>query len=457
MQINKWTRIELFVYSSLVFFGLLAVWSAFVRPFGHDEFEAIHTAWKMWSGERIYLDFFQHHHFLYYPILGWLISIFSESVNMVLAARGLSLMMALGIVWITYRIGTLRYTREIALLAVFLLTTTFIFLDKVLEVRPDVPQALSGLIAIFFWLQYDENKKRGYLILTAFALFVSFLFLQKAVFLIALLGLYTLYRLIKKTLPFADFLLLWGILSSFLLFVVGYLVQTGIWSEYFFLNWTVNTRLLNTFSPLEYLWFSMIENPVLWLVYFGGSGWFLITKKIQLISYLALGLLMSVFLARTPFAQYYLMALPLVSLIAAETSILLMRRFKEVPVLCLLGLSVLYPAFLVYDEAHKTNREQFAKIEYVLSVTAATDLVYDGDANFNLFRKDMDYFWFSVKPKKGVLAAYQTLRPYEYDPYLLIQSRQPKLISDSFLSTKNPIIRDGYTRSEKYKDFWIRK
>lgn len=454
---NKWTRTELFVYTSLVIFGLLITWSVFVRPFGHDEFEAIHTAWKMWSGEWIYIDFFQHHHFLYYPILGWLISIFGADSQMVLAARGLSLMMAFGMVWLTYRIAARQLTHQIGLLAAFLVSTTFLFVDKGIEVRPDVPQVLMGMLAIYWWLCYDTSKKWRFLFLSALALFLSFLFLQKAIFLIALLGLYTLYRLVRQTFSLLDFFLLWGALGSMLAGFVGYLMLTGIWTEYFFLNWTVNTKLLNTFPQLEYLGVSFAENPVFWLAFLVGCRWLFWQKKFHLIGWLALGLLATVLIARTPFAQYYLMALPFVAIVASEAVVLLMGHFKEVPVLVVLGLSVLYPAYLIFDEAHETNAAQLRKIEYVLSVTGTDDLVYDGDANFNLFRKDMDYFWFSVRPERGVLAAYQLLRPYAYDPYLLIEERQPKIISDSFLKTKNPIILEGYTRSGEYKDLWLRK
>lgn len=435
----------------------LALWSAFARPFGHDEFEAIHTAWKMWSGERIYVDFFQHHHFLYYSVLGWLITLFGETTDMALAARGFSVLMAAGIVYLTYRIARLQFPEATALLAVALLLTAFIFLDKAIEVRPDVPQTLMGMLAVFAWLQYAATKRRSFLFLMAGSLFLSFLFLQKAVFLIALLGLFSLYLVVKRRMSVRDFTILWGVLGGLLISFGAFLFATGVWSEYLFLNWTVNTRLMNTFFPLKYLWFSASENPILWLAFLAGSGWLFWQRKPYFIGLIALGLLGTAFFSRTPFAQYFLLAMPFVAIVAAEALVTLLHVWRTGPVLAVIGLSAFYPAYLVMDEIGETNAGQLQKIEYVRSMTKPSDLVYDGDANFNLFRKDMDYFWFSVRPKKGVLSAYQSLRPYPYDPYVLIAKREPRLISDSFLKMKDPVIVENYIRSEHYRDLWIRK
>lgn len=449
--------IERLAYPILFLFVGLAAWSAYARPFGHDEFEAIHTAWKMWSGERIYVDFFQHHHALYYPILGWLLGIFGPTTDMVLAARGLSFVMVLAMVFFAYRLARQGSSRETAIIAVLLLSTTFLFIDKGIEVRPDVPQAFTGLIAVYCWFRYDITKQRRFLLLMAGFLFLSFLFLQKAVFLIALLGGYTLYRVIKQTLPMKDLFLLWGVWSLLLASFGAYLWVTGVWSEYLFLNWTVNTRLMNTFSPLKYLWFSMIENPLLWLAFFSSSAWLIWRRVWSLAGLLAVGLIGTALLTRTPFAQYYLLAMPFVAIVAAEGLSALMQVWRVWPVLIVVGLSAVYPAVRIVDEIGKTNADQLAKVNYVLSLTGPDDFVYDGDAEFNLFRKDMDYFWFSVRPEKGVLSAYQSFRPYVYDPYQLIVERQPKLISNSFIKVEKSALNDQYARSSVYKDLYLRK
>lgn len=454
--VSGWSWVEWVAIPGLTGFGALSLWNAFVRPFGHDEFEAMHTAWKMFSGERIYVDFFQHHHFLFYDVLGWLIAWFGADTDMILASRVLSFLMAAGIVFLVYALAKMTLGRGIALLSAFLLSTTFMFLDKVIEVRPDVPQALFGMLAVFFLLRYLESGRRIFLLLVPVSLFVSFLFLQKAVFLVALLGLYTLYRVIKKTMPVKDFLILWGVLLAMLIGFVAYVSSAYSWSEYLFLNWTVNTVLLNTFFPLKYLWISFTENPVFWIAYLGGIVLLFRKKETNIFVFLSLGLLGTVFLAKTPFAQYYLMALPFVAIVAAQAMLALSTKCLRCAVAFLL-LSAIYPVYLVFDEVEDGNVGQLRKIEYVMEITGPDDLVYDGDANFNIFRKDMDYFWFSVRPKKGVLAAYQSLRPYEYDAYDRIAERKPKVVSDSFIKPKKSAIADFYEQSDRYPDLFIRK
>ena len=92
----------------------------------------------------------------------------------------------------------------------------------------------------------------------------------------------------------------------------------------------------------------------------------------------------------------------------------------------------------------------------MLAETGPEDRVYDGDAQFNVFRKDIDYFWFSVKPKTGNLTAYRLMREYPYDPYQSISKKQPKVISDSFIRMKEPAVAEHYTRSPLFKDIYIR-
>jgi hypothetical protein len=62
-------------------FGGLAFAGAWLRVFDHDELEAVHTAWKMWTGERIYIDFFQHHHPLFYRLLIPVLDLFGAKLR----------------------------------------------------------------------------------------------------------------------------------------------------------------------------------------------------------------------------------------------------------------------------------------------------------------------------------------------------------------------------------------
>jgi hypothetical protein len=117
-----------------------------------------------------------------------------------------------------------------------------------------------------------------------------------------------------------------------------------------------------------------------------------------------------------------------------------------VPIIFYIRIIIVYP-----------HNEQLEKIEWVLRNTNASDYVYDGDIYFNLYRKDIDYFWYSTEPAKGGLGTYQKLKPYSYDIYESISKFEPKIISNLFIEDmSNPIIQSNYNKSDKYPDLYIR-
>lgn len=446
-RVIAWTGIALFV--------ILALIGSWQRSFNHDEFEAIHSAWKVSVGEKIYVDFFQQHHFLLYYLMAGIISLVGSSVKTIIVLRLFIFAMALGIGWLTYQIARMTWGKNVAVLSLFFLSTAIIFLQKVIEVRPDVPYTLMGLAAVFLLLKYFESRKMWQFLLSAAFLFISFLFLQKAVFLIFLIGLVFLYQLWKKKINYKEFFIYWGMMGVFASLFVWYVSVQFSLSQYFFINWIINTKLLNTFPLFKYLIISMEQNPLLWVLYFLGLIVMCRKKEFNLVAFLSIGLLGSIFLTKAPFPQYYLISLPFIAIVAGSTAYKLLSWRRSLIAIFLLASGIVSVAVLFY--VSESNAVQLKKIAYILSITDSNDQIYDGDANFNVFRKDIDYFWFSVKPKTGVLIAYQMMRPYDYNIYRSIDKFRPKVVSSSFIKKNNPVIVENYVQSEKYKDFFIRK
>tara|TARA_Y100001958_G_C20755854_1_gene238132 strand:- start:23 stop:520 length:498 start_codon:yes stop_codon:yes gene_type:complete len=140
--------------------------------------------------------------------------------------------------------------------------------------------------------------------------------------------------------------------------------------------------------------------------------------------------------------------------------------FSLVPQLGILLMQSGLPGTLKYNEFAEGqllatpiihNKFQLKKIEYVLSLTDTNDLVYDGDIQFNLFRRDLDFFWYSIREKTGGLATFQKLKPYKYDIYELIEQKKPKVISNYKLDINNPLILSKYKIDHLYDDLLIRK
>ena len=77
---------------------------------------------------------------------------------------------------------------------------------------------------------------------------------------------------------------------------------------------------------------------------------------------------------------------------------------------------------------------------------------------FNLFRQDVDFFWFSVRPERSGLATYQSIRSYPYDIYQIIEAKRPKIIATNYIPDLNhPVIRAAYRPSSDYDQLYLRE
>ena len=120
------------------------------RFFDHDEFEAMHTTWKMFSGQAIYTDFIQHHHpFTYYTLLP-LYTFFGGTTEVLIAARIVIFVFLAAMLTLTYLIAWEVYQKHLtAVLGTLFLSFISLFTAKAIEIRPDVPQALLGLLGAY--------------------------------------------------------------------------------------------------------------------------------------------------------------------------------------------------------------------------------------------------------------------------------------------------------------------
>ncbi|MEP0984703.1 glycosyltransferase family 39 protein [Ekhidna sp.] len=451
-----------YTFDSLLFFKIastlmiLCVLSmSLFRDFDHDEFEAVHTAWKILTGEVIYIDFFQHHHpFFYYLIIPF-IKLIGEKALTLLILRLFIFSFFLGILRISYLlIKDIFDSNRIAWLAILLLVSTSMFSQKVIEIRPDVPQVFFGLLAILFYLRNFKGDSRNSLHLSAFFMAISFLFLQKTLFIIAGLGLTQLYHLYIKELSIKKLTVYW---SVFILGICPYYLYLSFTDQilsYLFWNWTLNMNFAGSFSPFNTLIDSFFLNQFIWLFYFVGLVVFFRHQKTLIL--LSLLLLASIFLVQAPYRQYFMPFVPFMCGISAAA---MLRVLNEKQTKIIVALTVLVPmiysirSIIVYP-----NKPELQKIDWVLDQTEPRDHIYDGDIYFNLYRKDIDFFWYSTDPKKGGLVTYKKLRNYDYNIYEAINKHRPKIISALFIEDMNrPGIKENYFQSEDYPDLYIRK
>ncbi len=454
-----------------VFTALLAsiVYRSLNYSLNADELEAVHAAWKVLQGERVYLDFFEHHNPLFYFVLAPMVGAWGEHSSTLVVCRLAMLPFVGGMVLITFVVGRRVFGPRTATLAALLLMASPCFVAKAMEVRPDVPQTFFELLALLLLCPRRGRPSVWACGGAGVCLGISFLFLQKAIFFGAALGIILLWRIARRQMGAAGVLaMVVGALLPLLPFA-WWLVSQNDLQQYVFVNWTFNAHYYGESGP----WI-LVKNVARIPVYQPGICVLAMmallsvprqAKRQEIILLtLCTGLLLA--LARSPHLQYWLPFLPLLAILAA-VAFVRMRGLRSRPALVLLAGFVLLPGVIgsvaldpTWSFLHKNPprkmADQLREINYVLAVTGREDRVYDGSARFNVFRKDVDYFWFSIAADEA-LTTYRSLRPVKFDLYEIIARTRPKVISTHLISREDARIKDHYRVSESFGNLLIRR
>ena len=455
------------VWSSLAFSLAVLALLSYYRFFDHDEFEAVHTTWKVAQGQALYTDFIQHHHPLLYYTLSPLFSIFGSTTDVLFAARAVIFVELLAAFFVTYWLAfELFYTAArrnlIAPVSVLLLSLLTLFTDKMLEVRPDVPQSLFSLLGLLFVLRFFRLRQASQLVLAGLSFGLALLFLQKAIIFLGLVGLVLLARLLSRNVRFGD-LFIFGVSVLAALLPYGlYLALNGLLPNFLFWNYAFNTVYydLRGRQPGQLtenvLLFYRVNGPLLLLF---GAGFFGFRKNRAAweMLFLICGVLGFSLVTGRHNPQYYILAFPLVALFAARALVGFLGQKPLAATVVL--LVVAFGPLLEYERGIFNNERQtrqLAQINYVLAATDPADYVYDGDIRFNLFRRDIDFVWYMTEPGRAV-DTLRLMRNYDYDIYTLIERYKPKIISATAIPNLNdPRIRDHYVPVPEFEGLFVR-
>jgi hypothetical protein len=448
----------------LALLSILIVFNSACRFFDHDEFEHLHTAWYLQQGDLPYRDVYQNHHPLFWPLLLPLLEVFGHSVAAVMSGRVLMLMMMIAMAFTVFKITALiTKSREIQLYALLFLLSTVVWVGKGLEIRPDVPQALLALVSVYYLLLFFKGGRLRNMAYAGLWAALSFLFLQKTVLLLAACGPIFLYKLVKKEISLKAPLLFVLCFLAPLLPFLAYLLLTGSWPDYVLTNWIVNARQVAPFSPLRTFKNVFVENPLTWLFFLFCLWLFLVRKKggpeMRILTIMALFLVLACFGIRHPHQQYLMLPVALFSPAAAYGLKMMFTRFRcrKTVRIRVWALLLLLPCLLLFFRIFETNRRQLQRIDYVIENSTASDLVYDGDIRFNLFRRDLHYFWYSVKPNKG-LETYNRVTGGKYGDYdicRLIRQKRPRFISNYALDISACGLAEMY-RKTRHKSLYVK-
>ncbi len=496
-------KAAVFAYVVLIAIGgLFAAWIPMIRHrfFDADEFEHAHAAWCVSKGMIPYKDFFEHHTPWYYyllrPFFHWfdVAGSFEGATHFLFFGRALSMGLAILSVFLVVKLGRLWEHREVGLLAGLFLVSQPVFFEKAIEMRPDVlalPFFLGGLWLLLRGLAGRTSfTKEGprYFLAAGLSLGAAIMCTQKMLFVLpgVLSGL-LVWSLIggrtSKSLESLHREMALGIrrrMLFMLAFLAGVCVPGALTWAGFALNHAGNEFIANNFL-LNARWKEVVTLqlgrlidrswPILGLALLAAAmfAWrFFRFRERPYGGLVLLGTLVGLFAALvvmpSAYSQYYLVALPLVSLFAAKALLFLIARARgrARPALLVLALGALsaLPALSLHETFGMRNDGQLARLQYVFANTKPDDVVMDGWQGLGVFRPHAFYYFFLHSEVRAMLP-----RP-QLDAYLTALERGqigPRLIAmDGNLFALGPrfvgIVRRNYATHDGFfyfrNGFW---
>jgi len=292
---------------------------------------------------------------------------------------------------------------------------------------------------------------------------LSFLFLQKSIFLGLIIGVLLLLGACSRQIKFKDAVSYLLVFLATLMPYYGYLILSGQLPIYWIYNWTMNVALFNCLSSrgdgaIITLLSSFKDAPLLWIFWLI-SMLFLDTSNQIRAGAVSLFLLIIFILVQCPFKYYLMLVLPLIAMMAGHAMCQLINVvFKRKSLLiCLIAVIYIFYVpnlYLNITKNHPDNSKQLKKMEYVLLITKQKDLVYGGEGYFILFRENVDRFW---SGQEALVWLNNKASYYRFNVYEMIDRSRPKVIlNNDMLDMKDYRIANNYRRSDKYPDLYVR-
>jgi len=293
-----------------------------VRYFDPDEFEHLHGAYCIHQGMLPYRDFFEHHTPMLHYILAFLYPTFGETIRLILAARFLMWVMTGLIFLLTFALGRMMFDEDVGLISVLLLSFMIMFLEKSIEIRPDVGAVIFWLLSMILLLVAARRQNRRAYLWAGISLGISLMFTPKALFptLGVVLGFiyqFVRYRISKKR----HLKLLASFALGYMIPVISTILYFGIQGgadDFIRCNFLMNLSWRVRFSPLGYLRRAVVQNPI--FTFLGPIGMAMVgvnlgkresmlkADHLPLISTLVVS--GSLFIIPVPYRQYYMLFWP---------------------------------------------------------------------------------------------------------------------------------------------------
>ncbi|MBR5598867.1 MAG: glycosyltransferase family 39 protein [Alphaproteobacteria bacterium] len=361
-----------------------------------DNVEHIHSSFLIFQGKIPYRDFFQHHNPLMWFIFAPLTGVFSYDVTISEVVGFISFLVFLKSLVYVYHLVNEFIGGKFAGVLSFLFLMVPSYKVYALDFRPDNYMVFCLMGGLFYYFRYLRDVKCGDLIVAGVFFTLSFLFAQKALFplfLIGLSGLWFWYKKEIKTKDLVKMLLVTGIiLGGFF----GYLWKYNIIRVYFASNYEFNLNLVEGFELGR---IAKIDNYMRMWLWFGAIGSFMgILSKDKFKVLLGI-MFWAEFLQRffyfSPYSYYYW----LLSYFMVLNGIYLLKtlddknRLVRVAMVVIVGVN-LWNIFGYQHNVYVNSKDRAYLPDYITRKISKCDYVFNGDGlMYNMFARDPHYYW----------------------------------------------------------------
>ena len=237
---DKYFNIVFFI--ATILFASLSISRIFYSTYSLcDSLEHLNAAYFVQSGLIPYRDFLEHHNPLLWYIIAPLTKILEGNIIILPIARSVAVIGYFACVYLMYIINTkFVYGKKVAKYSTLVLISLPIW-HEISGMRPDIFMMLCILSALYLFYSYLEKKSTVKLVACYTLLSISFLFLQKALFLIFGFSIFNLWYIYKKEIKIKDVIIasIVGLVPLMLFFL--YLWHNKILGDYYYYNYTFNT------------------------------------------------------------------------------------------------------------------------------------------------------------------------------------------------------------------------
>ena len=371
------------------------LWTILYTETGNgDNVEHIHSTWLVYNNKIPYKDFFQHHNPLMWYIFAPLIGNITDVIMLLDLAHAIGMIAGVITFIFVYKISSRFFASKTASIISILVLSPPFFYIYCFNFNPDTFMALSYAIGIYYLFRYWEKQLLQHLVIAFFSFFIAFLFTQKILIVLFVLGLLSLFVFYKQKAPIPDILYALLMPIAGLGVFIAYLYNNSILELYWQTNYLFNIEMqeyygYNKISVVdrEFLDKALILSVVSILLFFIKSNiYFKITSIMLIIEAIQRYFYFSI-------SPYYM--LPLMIYMVCINSVIiekiLQKRYEIIVFFIGIACFYAYISEREYIQARGKNRS-FAN--YLASEITPCDYVLSSFlGSQSVISKDPHYYW----------------------------------------------------------------